>query len=174
MSGEDQETAETVETTPAVRAFACLGAVSIAYSWSGSGRPLLLMVPGFALRERLREQLARRFRVVAPEIGARLGAIRGSLWLPDLIEALGLARPHLVAAGPRALEALQFGVTEPDQVGRVAILWRDPAGSARTGAAPEDCEADPSRHLMVLRLATATPEGPIRQVEIEALDRFLQ
>lgn len=163
----------TISMIP-IRAFACLGSLSIAYSRSGNGKPLLLLVPGWSLRERLREQLANHFKVIAPEIGVRFGGVRGRLWIRELIEALGLARPHVVVAGRRALEALLFGTSEPDQVDRIAILWRDPATCTGALPTPGGGPSDPARLLLVLPLAAATRRDPVRPAEIETLVRFLE
>lgn len=174
MTEDRRDSAVTTISMAPVRAFACLGSLSIAYSRSGNGKPLLLLVPGFSLRERLREQLAGHFKVLAPEIGARCGGVRGRLWIPELIEALGLAHPHVVVAGPRTLEALLFGMSEPDQVDRIAILWRDPFTCAGALPTPGSGPPDLSRLLLVLPLAGGTRRDPVRPAEIETLVRFLE
>jgi len=173
VTGNQRDPSQTADLEPPARAFACLGPVSIAYSCSGRGKPVLLLVPGFSLRERLRERLADRFKVLAPEIGYRSGGIRGRLWLNGLIDTLGLARPQVVVAGPRVLEALTYGIAEPDQVDRIAILWRDPI--VRTGPvlAPGGAPAGLSPPVLLLPLAAATPGNPIQPAEIEVLARFL-
>lgn len=149
-------------TTPeTIHAVVQAGATETRYTRTGAGSPVLLLGragPGSALAA-LVPGLAARHRVLVPEPPASvLEAEAGSAgaahhWLGDLVEALGLIRPHLVADDAFATVALDFAHVDPERL-RGLVLVRG------QGAAPADRrEAELQRSGCPLLVLPAVP-GP--------------
>ena len=106
----------------AVEALVQVGAVVTQYRRAGRGEVVLLIAAGDSPAARLFDRLAERHRVVQPQLPESCSAE----WLPQLVEALGLDRPMVVAesrlAAPlRAMVAADCGRFGP-------LLFVDDAG----------------------------------------------
>lgn len=146
-----------------IRACARIGTVDIPYLRCGSGAPLLLIADDGVMRERLREALATRFKVFVPELRSRWHGLASAVWLRELIECLGVARPHVVVTGPRSVAVLHFAISDPDRIDRVVILWRERFASATPHSADDGAVEDrlqvAGRPLLMLRADGAKTDG---------------
>jgi pimeloyl-ACP methyl ester carboxylesterase len=121
-----------------IEAVVQIGSVETAYRRAGSGRTVLLLVgEGDAAVDWLFEQLAVRFRTIAP---LRPGGIDEGgyatldLWLRGLIDGLGLQRPALVAGVADARSLLRFATIDPERVDRIALVVDGETGRGRDSA----------------------------------------
>jgi pimeloyl-ACP methyl ester carboxylesterase len=99
------------------------------YRRAGTGGTVLLLMADDdpAGRDRLFDQLAGRFRTIAPELPGELAETPElmAVWLRGLIDGLGLDRPAIVAGPTYAAPLRRFAELDPDRVGRLALV-REP------------------------------------------------
>lgn len=150
-----------------VEAVVQAGRVETAYVRAGHGLPVLLLVEGSAgsvAEGALFRALAASFRVIAPSLvdslrseeAPRDGEHSIIAWLRDVIEGLGLDRPHLVVSGEMAHRLLDFLGTEADLLGRVAILRPRPHEAGSMAPAPAD-----GATLAAVRELARSPDVPV-------------
>lgn len=158
-------------TAPAINAVVLTGSTETHYRRAGSG-PLVLLLSGTGGEisgGQLFRELSEQFRVIAPRMPAAAGEgsipLALSSWLRDLIDGLGLVRPHLVAEEAFGIAALRFAMVDPERVGRLVIVCRDHTDPA----APYDVLSDVLEHsgipLLLLR-ADAGVEGALLTPEL--------
>jgi hypothetical protein len=106
------------------------GHVEVRYRCGGRGTPVLLLAHEAAPRgaTSLLELLAERVRLIAPELPKPLSthteapAAELAVWLRGVIDALGLARPAILADAFFQGALLEFAVTDPTRLGRLAVV----------------------------------------------------
>jgi len=174
------------------RAYIRIRDAEIGYTRSGRGAPAVVLSSDSALRELLSAELSRGFSVIAPELHAACNDSTGARWLPELIEGLGLQRPHLVATDSFGPAALHFALGDADCIDRLAVVWRDfrVDRSDETADTHEDRLCRSGHRLLLLRLATDRPrtaasahdsladsDGPVRRrgdnTAVSAVFQFL-
>ncbi len=109
------------------------------YRRLGAGRAVVVLAPPAAPNDRwpaLADALARRWRVVLPDVPRALGGAGGAApdvvadWLHDFLEALGMPAAALVAAEPFWDAALRVAAAQDGLCDRV-VLARGGAARAR-------------------------------------------
>ena len=145
MSTESSEPALTAPSTAvpsATRATVHAGAHATVYLRAGQGEPVVLLCA--RPRRPLLATLAARFRVIAPELPRHAlppadgSPVPFSAWLRDFLDGLGVGRASVVAEERFALRTLNFALTDPTRVHRVALLFRDaPDPALSAGALPD-------------------------------------
>lgn len=177
---------DTQRTANAVDAVVVSNGCETHYRRAGSGAPVLLLLTAAdcGAEGRLFQHLARYFRVIAPHLdtcGGDTGpALDSSEWLKGVIEGLGLWSPAVVADDGFALRALAFGLSNPGQIGRLALLVRDVqaaatsedrAGEDETYAFEEVLEGS-GRHLLLIR-NPSREAADIDRCQLDRIVRFL-
>ena len=153
------------------------GAFETPYRRAGRGGPVLLLVGGGApAGQRLFDDLARRFRTIAPLLPPWLAGDGGpgesfDEWLRGLIDGLGLQRPALVAEADHGPVLLRFAGLDPDRVERIALVLYGPSEGPAEQALREAAAA--ALHpVLVVRIPDAE-EPETCAAAIAALVEFL-
>jgi len=145
------------------------------YEEAGSGPPLVFLHGLGGSHEDWEFQIphfARRYRVLAPDLrgfggsvpgGRRIGVARLAADVCALLDALGVTRCHLVGHSMGGAVALQFALSYPGRVRRLAIVNSVPSFQPRS-----------ARHYVefLYRLVIMGLLGPARLAEIGALRMF--
>jgi pimeloyl-ACP methyl ester carboxylesterase len=137
------------------------GSFETTYRRAGYGGAVLLLVgDAGAAGDWLFDQLAARFRTIAPLQPA--GIEDGSYatfepWLRGVIDGLGLQRPALVAGVADAAQLLRFAAVDPERVDRVALIIHSGNGRGRNPTL-DHAAAAASHPLLLVRVPG--PEDP--------------
>jgi pimeloyl-ACP methyl ester carboxylesterase len=160
------------------------GPVETSYRRAGAGPPVLLLVETAEAEagDWLFDQLAGRFRTIAPTLPVRLdGAgmdpttdrVELEGWLRGLIDGLGLERPAVVAGAARGTSLLRFLALDPERVARVALVQLlATAGTVPSLALFDTVGSEDPHPVLVLELPGPEDEDG-RTATLESLMRFL-
>lgn len=153
------------------------GSFETPYRRAGCGAPVLLLAAGAgeADGEWLFEQLAGRFRVIAPALPAGLGRDDGEaaetlgLWLTGLIDGLGLERAAVVDSTDHGPALLRFVALDPYRLDRLALIHGGDRGEAVASELADAIRA--ARHPVLL---AALPPAEDAQVRAEVLAELIE
>jgi hypothetical protein len=151
------------------------GSFETTYRRAGYGGAVLLLVgDAVGAGDWLFDQLAARFRTIAP---LRPAGIEGGSyatfepWLRGVIDGLGLQRPALIAGVPDAAPVLRFAAVDPERVARIVLVIHGGNGRGRNPAL-DDVAAEPPHPLLLIGIPG--PEEPdARAVALGRLVEFL-
>jgi pimeloyl-ACP methyl ester carboxylesterase len=152
-----------------VEALVQTGHTETLYRRAGRGAPVVLLGgPLGPMRADLAlfYCLARRFRVVAPEVGwlpsteagAEPDPARPSFcgWLRGVIDGLGLVRPAIVVEDSLGIATLRFALTDPERVDRLVVVCYDGANAATAGDSLDDKQYAAGHPLLLQRVDGTT------------------
>lgn len=173
MGKRSEEPAVVTSCVRYTQASVHAGRMPIRYKRAGAGAPVVAVGPSDDEWMLLCAALARRFRVIVPSVGDDdTGTDLGQLFR-DLVDGLGLVRPHLVVAGARGVDALVLALSDPHRIDRLAILWHRSSECTALDWVLEDTLRDSHHALMLVPLQDA-PACSLSEPLLEALISFLE
>ena len=160
---------------PAAMAALRIGNSDVAYCRSGSaaGAPLLLLVEDANLRDRLRARFKDSFRVYSLSLQDTAPDIATRALLRGVIDGLGLDQPHLLADEARGLAVMDYVISDPQRVGRIALFWREPATALYEEPVLEEQLAFTACSLLLVRLDGSCNAAGDASDPFAAIARFL-
>jgi pimeloyl-ACP methyl ester carboxylesterase len=146
------------------------------YHRLGRGPTVLLLCAGGiegAVGALLAAGLAEHFRVIVPHPPAAPPP-PVTRWLRELIDGLGLVRPHIVADESHGVAALGFALLDPERVDRLALVHCGPRDADTDEPDVDDRLALSRQALLLLRLGPVLRAGgPLEPGARERLLAFL-